>query len=126
MFPLEHLAKGLAYGNTVAHPFGVEFFGLPEEQAVRDGIIDRDPAKVTGWQREYQRAEDELDAPAPGSPWLSRAGEGPGGHRLALGERITQLPLPTGAGSEPTEQITHSGAPQKSSNETCIPAQNGG
>ena len=31
-----------------------------------------------------------------------------------------------GAGSEPTEQITHSGAPQKSSNETCIPTQNGG
>ena len=33
------------------------------EQAVRDGIIDRNPAKVTGWQREYQRAEDELDNP---------------------------------------------------------------
>ena len=31
-----------------------------------------------------------------------------------------------GAGSEPTEQITHSGAPQKSSNETRIPMQNGG
>jgi hypothetical protein len=33
------------------------------EQAVRDGIIDRNPAKVIGWQREYQRAEDELDNP---------------------------------------------------------------
>ena len=33
------------------------------EQAVRDGIIDRNPAKVTGWQREYQRAEDQLDDP---------------------------------------------------------------
>ena len=33
------------------------------DQAVRDGIIDRNPAKVTGWQREYQRAEDELDDP---------------------------------------------------------------
>jgi integrase len=33
------------------------------EQAVRDGIIDRNPARVTGWQREYQRAEDELDDP---------------------------------------------------------------
>ena len=33
------------------------------EQAVRDGIIDRNPARVTGWQREYQRAEDELDTP---------------------------------------------------------------
>ena len=32
--------------------------------------------------------------------------------------------MPAGAGSEPTEQITHSGAPQKSSNETCIPTQN--
>src|SRR5271157_3704381 len=38
----------------------------------------------------------------------------------------TASPMPAGAGSEPTEQITHSGAPQKSSNETCIPTQNGG
>jgi hypothetical protein len=29
------------------------------EQALRDGIIDRNPARVTGWQRIYQRAEDE-------------------------------------------------------------------
>ncbi len=33
------------------------------EQAVRDGILDRNPAKVTGWQHEYRRAEDELDNP---------------------------------------------------------------
>jgi len=33
------------------------------EQAVRDGIVDRNPARVIGWQREYQRAEDELDDP---------------------------------------------------------------
>ncbi len=33
------------------------------EQAVRDGLIDRNPARITGWQREYQRAEDELDDP---------------------------------------------------------------
>ncbi|MGH3342629.1 MAG: tyrosine-type recombinase/integrase [Carbonactinosporaceae bacterium] len=33
------------------------------EQAVRDGILDRNPARVTGWQHEYQRAEDELDDP---------------------------------------------------------------
>ncbi|MET7808801.1 tyrosine-type recombinase/integrase [Micromonospora chersina] len=33
------------------------------EQAVRDGIIQRNPAQVTGWQREYQRASDELDDP---------------------------------------------------------------
>jgi integrase len=33
------------------------------EQAVRDGIIDRNPPRVTGWQRDYQRAEDELDNP---------------------------------------------------------------
>lgn len=33
------------------------------EQALRDGIIDRNPARITGWQREYQRAEDELDNP---------------------------------------------------------------
>jgi integrase len=33
------------------------------EQALRDGLIERNPARVTGWQREYQRAEDELDDP---------------------------------------------------------------
>ena len=33
------------------------------EQAVRDGIADRNPARVIGWQRNYQRAEDELDDP---------------------------------------------------------------
>ena len=33
------------------------------EQAVRDGIMDRNPARVIGWQRDYQRAEDELDDP---------------------------------------------------------------
>ncbi|WP_219463337.1 hypothetical protein [Nonomuraea rhizosphaerae] len=33
------------------------------EQAVRDGIIDRNPARITGWQREYRRAKDELDDP---------------------------------------------------------------
>lgn len=33
------------------------------EQAVRDGILDRNPARVTGWQSEYDRAEDELDDP---------------------------------------------------------------
>jgi integrase len=33
------------------------------EQVLRDGIIDRNPARITGWQREYQQAEDELDDP---------------------------------------------------------------
>jgi integrase len=33
------------------------------EQALRDGLIDRNPARVTGWQQEYKRAEDELDDP---------------------------------------------------------------
>jgi hypothetical protein len=33
------------------------------EQAVRDSIIDRNPARVSGWQRDYQLAEDELDDP---------------------------------------------------------------
>lgn len=33
------------------------------DQALRDGIIARNPAKVTGWQREYQMAEDELADP---------------------------------------------------------------
>src|ERR1700759_300315 len=52
------------------------------EQAVRDGIIDRNPAKVTGWQREYQRAEDELDDPRslalPDWGTLMRLGRGRG------------------------------------------------
>lgn len=33
------------------------------EQAVRDGLIDRNPARITGWQAEFKRAEDELDNP---------------------------------------------------------------
>jgi integrase len=33
------------------------------EQAMRDGLIDRNPAHVTGWQQEYKRVEDELDNP---------------------------------------------------------------
>jgi hypothetical protein len=33
------------------------------EQALRNGIIDRNPTRISGWQREYQRAEDELDDP---------------------------------------------------------------
>ncbi|WKX69414.1 site-specific integrase [Streptomyces sp. XD-27] len=33
------------------------------QQAVRDGIIEVNPAQITGWQRTYQQAEDELDDP---------------------------------------------------------------
>jgi integrase len=33
------------------------------EQAFRDGIIGRNPARITGWQRQYHQAEDELDDP---------------------------------------------------------------
>ncbi|MET7906297.1 site-specific integrase [Streptomyces sp. NPDC005355] len=33
------------------------------QQAVRDGIIDVNPANVTGWQKTYKQAEDELDNP---------------------------------------------------------------
>lgn len=33
------------------------------EQAVRDGLIDSNPARVVGWQQEYKQAEDELDDP---------------------------------------------------------------
>lgn len=33
------------------------------EQAVRDGIIDRNPARISGWQHQYHRKEDELDDP---------------------------------------------------------------
>ncbi|WP_329173333.1 tyrosine-type recombinase/integrase [Streptomyces sp. NBC_01477] len=33
------------------------------EQAVRDGLITANPARIKGWQRQYQLAEDELDDP---------------------------------------------------------------
>jgi hypothetical protein len=33
------------------------------EQALRDGIVGRNPARISGWQHEYQRIEDELDDP---------------------------------------------------------------
>jgi integrase len=33
------------------------------EQAVRDGIIDANPARVTGWQHQYKLAQDKLDDP---------------------------------------------------------------
>jgi integrase len=33
------------------------------EQAVRDGLLDINPARVSGWQQEYKRAEDEWDDP---------------------------------------------------------------
>jgi hypothetical protein len=33
------------------------------EQARRDGIVEFNRPRVTGWQREYQHAEDELDNP---------------------------------------------------------------
>lgn len=33
------------------------------EQAMRDGLVDHNVARVKGWQREYQQAEDELDDP---------------------------------------------------------------
>lgn len=33
------------------------------EQAVRDSVISRNPARVSGWQREYALAQDELDDP---------------------------------------------------------------
>nr|WP_243761518.1 site-specific integrase [Streptomyces sp. YIM 98790] len=33
------------------------------EQARRDGLITHNPARVSGWQAEYNKAEDELDNP---------------------------------------------------------------
>jgi len=33
------------------------------DQAVRDAIIDHNPAHIANWQHEYQTAEDELDDP---------------------------------------------------------------
>jgi hypothetical protein len=35
------------------------------EQAIVDGIIERNPAHITGWQYQFQQAEDELRAPVP-------------------------------------------------------------
>lgn len=35
----------------------------PHRAGGRDGIVDRNPAKVRGWQQEYKRAKDELDDP---------------------------------------------------------------
>lgn len=46
------------------------------EQAVRDGIVDRNPARITGWQHEYRRAEDELDDPRSIDPPAHRLGQG--------------------------------------------------
>ncbi|MFI6353883.1 hypothetical protein ACIBJF_14765 [Streptomyces sp. NPDC050743] len=51
------------------------------EQAVRDGIIKVNPARVTGWQKLYKQAEDELLAHArwpcptgrPSSSWPTRS-----------------------------------------------------
>ncbi|UKY53189.1 tyrosine-type recombinase/integrase [Streptomyces inhibens] len=33
------------------------------EQAVRDGVLDANPARVAGWQQEYQRAQTERTTP---------------------------------------------------------------
>ncbi|GGV13873.1 hypothetical protein GCM10010275_63860 [Streptomyces litmocidini] len=33
------------------------------EQAVRDGLVKVDPARVSGWQRQCQQVEDELNGP---------------------------------------------------------------
>lgn len=33
------------------------------EQALRDGLINRNPVQAKGWQREFARIEDELDDP---------------------------------------------------------------
>ncbi|MEU0940340.1 site-specific integrase [Embleya sp. NPDC005971] len=33
------------------------------QQAVRDGLIANNPARITGWQSEFRKAEDELDDP---------------------------------------------------------------
>ncbi|WP_329499146.1 hypothetical protein [Kitasatospora herbaricolor] len=33
------------------------------EQAIADGILEQNPAHITGWQREYQQVEDELRDP---------------------------------------------------------------
>ncbi|KUL43816.1 integrase [Streptomyces sp. NRRL F-4489] len=46
------------------------------EQAVRDGLLDANPARIIGWQREYQRAQRERTAPRslalPGPAALDR------------------------------------------------------
>ncbi|MCK7621746.1 integrase [Streptomyces sp. RS10V-4] len=50
------------------------------EQAVRDGLLDANPARIVGWQREYQRAQHERTAPRslalPGPAALDRLAAG--------------------------------------------------
>lgn len=47
--------------STVKNTIGVLVRVM--EQAQRDGLLDRNPARITGWQRQYAKAEDELDDP---------------------------------------------------------------
>ncbi|MFF7651678.1 hypothetical protein ACFZCY_18965 [Streptomyces sp. NPDC007983] len=51
------------------------------QQAVRDGLVQISPTRMSGWQSEYQRAEDEIDdlrtlAPSDRTP-LSKLAEAP-------------------------------------------------
>ena len=55
-----HLRRGKSR-STVKNTLAILVRVL--EQAVRDGVVDRNVARVKGWQREYQQAEDELDDP---------------------------------------------------------------
>jgi integrase len=47
--------------STVKNTLAV--WGRLMEQAVRDELIDRNPVKVSGWQRMFEQVEDELEDP---------------------------------------------------------------
>ena len=62
------------------------------EQAVRDGLITVNPARVKGWQRQYQLAEDELDDPRVArAARLERAGPTRHGSRRPLPRAARRL-----------------------------------
>jgi integrase len=55
------ITTGLNHRSTVKNTLAVLVRVM--EQAVRDGLITANPARIKGWQRQYQLAEDELDDP---------------------------------------------------------------
>ncbi|MET7678810.1 hypothetical protein [Streptomyces seoulensis] len=66
--------------STVKHTIAVRVM----EQAVRDGVIKVNPARVSGWQKLYKQAEDELRDP--------RALALPGGGSWTVRRQTTPAP----------------------------------
>jgi len=81
------------------------------EQAVRDGLIDSNPSRVVGWQRQYKEIEAELQNPRslalPDFATLQRLADGlvAGSHRMAdAGVPVHVLRVIAGHGSLSTTQ----------------------